>query len=207
MTNPNAIGHACFFSSNGIQSAKLFGALTAFDSTHGRKQLAACLRVPGLKLSMQDEPLAFSVIEHGESAYRLATLYQRESATGYKAVSIALRDCWADPNHILEELRLLSEVHHTKEEVSPFSPHLETYRAPKGRTVEAVDLFIPLTLGHREEQAMLLQGWINELSHDFRTIWASASSEVRAVFKQNQTSIRLHNPYWHWEDQRQVWGG
>lgn len=200
MTDQTHIGYVCFNDSS-IYHNRMYGSLELLDSKKGRKLLANQLQVPGLELSMQDELLAFSIVEFQDSVFRLVTLYQHSKESPYEAVALALQDHWADPQQILRELRCLAEMQHLGAEASPFSPYLETYRAPMGQPLESSDLFIPLTLGHREEQETLLQGWISELSHDFRTVWASASAEVRATFKRNKTSIRLRNPYWRWETQ------
>jgi len=197
------VGHARFGKIDGFELLAFEGALRAFASPSGREVLshALQLRQEEIRPFPGSEILSINMLEFEGHTYHLITLYRyaldRYKRDGYRAVTLALKDYWAHPGRLIQQLmhlQTLDKSHSSPERVFQpgISPQLSN-QPPQLRPGKAV--FIPMTTGKVGEMEVLLNAWPTDLSVSYGRVYASVSSEVTEQLDPAHMVILSHNPY------------
>ncbi len=204
MKSQTLLGHARFGKRDGFEILAREGVLQDFRSpeaqTHLEKVLA--LRQEEIRLPFGSEILGLSCMNYRGRTYRLLTLYRyaldRYKRDGYRAVTLVLRDSWAEPQLLLEELRHLEELdlHHPNPDHA-FSSSWEPYAVATPENLPGLaEVFIPLAEGTPMELSALIAAWGGELCAEYQTLYASASPQVLHSIDSGRIAVWERNPYW-----------
>ncbi|MEM9985652.1 MAG: hypothetical protein AAF804_11230 [Bacteroidota bacterium] len=206
MYHHSNLGHIRFGKDDGFEVKACEGCLKAFRGAESRQRLyrALQLRQESIRLFPGSEIMTMLTLDLEGHQYRLVLLYRyaldQYQRDGYRAVGLAFKDSWTEASLLLDELRHLAELdqHHPKPDRA-FQPNLATYPLPSTESPgrRNLPLFIPMQEGSTAEKKALIEAWHHDLVQNYRSIWASASDEVRRSVDPANLVCWEQNPFWH----------